>query len=205
MRMDEQLNLDWAKILESAWEELKEWKSSGKLNPENEEEIQCFLYYSMLKKTDDANFIKPKYISDKPDKLRFIKGKREVGNMHFPDFVLGGNELVVEIKFVTGVCKTAGTFKKCKDDVSKMLENHPNSERCFILFNNSDGECFLDGHQFNELQLVDPACKILIYPEKLSKNPRKEIARRAVKTMRGGGLDFHELGKENAKKAMNKD
>jgi hypothetical protein len=203
--MDDRFTGSWPSILESAWEELKGWKRSDKLNPENEEEIQCFLYYSMLKKADDANFIKPKYITDKPDKLRFIKGKLEVGNMHFPDFVLGGGELVAEIKFVTGVSNTAGVFKKCKDDISKMLESHPNSKRCFILFNNSANECYLDKHQYNQLQGIDPACKILIYPESLSENPLKERARKIVEDMRRRGVNFSELGRKNAEKAMNKD
>jgi hypothetical protein len=196
---------DYEVVLLTGWKELIEWVESGRIDPENEEEIQCFLYYSMVKQLGSALHVKPKYTTDKPERLKFVEGKLDVGNMHFPDFVLGSNtEIVVEIKFARSNDRRRGSvYSGCKKDIRKMLEHHKTSKRYFILYETGTEHIFLDQHQYNELQAIDEQCKILIYPSSLTTDTKgKRRARKAIKTMRSRGLDFSEKGKRSAQKAI---
>ena len=191
-------------VLENAWNEMIHWESEKRFHPDSEEEIQCFLYFSMLNQVQSAINIKPKYTTGKPDKLSFQNGKNIVGDMHFPDLLLGDNEIVVEIKFAKGDLKRkSGLYNKCKIDIVKMKKFHSNKKRYFLLFDSDSKNCFIDDFQLNELQNLDRDCKIFFYPNHLSTNKNKVRSRKAIDTMKKSGIDFKKLGTDNAKKAMN--
>src|SRR5262245_60660021 len=191
---------DYSKALQHTWAELKSWVSRGRLRPENEEEVQCFLYYGLVKRLGDALYVKPKATTDKPDKLKFVAGKLDIGNMHFPDFILGAKrEVVVEIKFIR-VQKSPNLYAQCKADMEKMRLHHKNSNRFFILYDMCTDYVFLDEYQLAELKNIDPDCTILFYPEQLNSSKTKSYARQAILTMRKKGVNFVDLGKRNADK-----
>ena len=193
---------DFSKALQNSWDELKTWVSQGKLNPENEEEVQCFLYHGLVARLEDAAYVKPKPTTAKPSKLKFRAGKLETGNMHFPDFILGVNsEVVVEIKFAR-TRKAPNLYAGCKTDMNKMHLHHKTSKRFFILYDMCKDHVFLDEHQLDELKKIDPDCTILLYPEQLNPSKAKAYARKAIATMRKNGVNFVELGKKNAAKGM---
>src|ERR1039458_714720 len=117
--------MEYKGVVTAAWERLIRWTREGKLVPENEEEIQCFLYHGIISDLGSAKHVKPKLIMDKPEKLAWKNGKLDVGNMHFPDFVIGENhEVVVEIKFAR-TSDPGSVMGGCKRDVKRMMDNYP--------------------------------------------------------------------------------
>jgi hypothetical protein len=179
--------------------------SEGKFSPQNEEDIQCFLYHGLVKELDTAIGIRPKATSGKPSKLTFHGGKLLVGNMHFPDLVLGFDEqnpdVVAEIKFRRATRSTF--YAGCKRDIEKMKRHHDSRVHYFVLFDANPKHVFLDAHQRDELQSLSSAkCRILHYPLELNTSPLKARSRRAIETMRLAGVDFTALGTENARKAV---
>jgi len=192
--------MDYENATIAAWEQLKEWVTAEKFNPENEEEIQCFLYHGIVSFLGDARAVKPKPTSGKPEKLKFEDGKLVVGDMHFPDFSIGqgtDNEVVIEIKFAR-VAGIGNLFSGCKNDIQKMKRHHPNAKRFFVLFDQEPKYVFLSEHQFQDLRNIDPDCRILHFPADLNMSPRKEAARKAIEKMRENGIDFSEKGRKSA-------
>ena len=199
------MKFNWSNIIKTSWQNLIEWIEEGKLKPDNEEEIQCFLYHQFILQTKTALVIKPKPSWDKPDKLKFDNGKLIKGDWHFPDFILGNGEVIIEIKFARGDNKRKSIlYRHCKSDIEKMKKYHTNRKRYFILIDDNPNNCFIDAFQLNELKSIDDKCKILYYPLTLSNNLRKESSRKSVQTMRENGVDFENLGRENANKAINR-
>ena len=191
-------------IVREAWAELLLWVEEKRLKPENEEEIQCFLYYGIVKRLGDATLVKPKPTTDKPDKLKFVDGKLITENMHFPDLVLGASgEIVIEIKF-TREKRASNIFAGCKRDVAKMKQHHPGAKRFFVLYDVCAEYIFLSEHQAQELRALDEDCVILSYPTTLNTSPRKSAARKAIDTLKSRGYPFVEMGKSNAAKAIAK-
>ena len=194
---------NYVNVFREAWSELVTWHSQGRFVPENEEEVQCFLYYAMVSALGDARAVKPKPTTDKPERLRFQDGNWDVGNMHFPDFSLGGSqEVVVEIKFARHPKQAPNLYNACKEDIVKMLAHHPNSKRFFVLYDMHPDFVFLDEQQLHNLQALDSDCEILRHPKALNQSPAKCWARAAVQTMKDRGDDFHERGRRNAAKAV---
>lgn len=199
------MKIDYAKAFDASWLQLIEWVNQGRFDPQNEEDIQCFLYHGLVQQLGTAIGIRPKATTGKPEKLMFQKGKLLVGDMHFPDFLLGSDEsnpdVVVEIKFHRGMRSTF--YAGCKRDLEKLKRHHDNRIHYFVLFDAHPEYVFLDSHQSEELRgLSSKNCKILHYPPKLNTSPLKEKARRAIQTMRLAGVDFKVLGTNNARKAV---
>ena len=199
------MKIDYVKAFDASWQHLIEWVAQGKFDPKNEEDIQCFLYHGLVQHLGTAIGIRSKATTGKPEKLKFQEGKLLVGDMHFPDFLLGSDEsnpeVVVEIKFHRATRSTF--YAGCKRDIEKLKCHHDNRIHYFVLFDAHPEYVFLDSYQFNELQgLSSKNCRILHYPPELNTSPLKEKARKAIQTMRRAGLDFIELGTNNAKKAV---
>ena len=181
----------------------KRLPKQDKFRPENEEDIQCFLYHGLILELGTAIGIKPKPTTAKPEKP-VVKGVVNFGDMHFPDIMLGNDELVVEIKFARN---GSVPYQKCRDDITKMNKYHPNALRYFILYDKSADHIFLDEHQLNELQELardkcaeGRECRILRHPEKLNPSPVKAWGRKAWETMKNkkkteGGKILAELGR----------
>src|SRR3989338_10001429 len=164
---------DYSKALLDAWNKLRSWVSQGKLSPENEEEIQCFLYHGLISRLRDASHVKPKATTDKPEKLKFVDKRLDTRDMHFPDFIFGAREEVVaEIKFAR--LHKPPNLAGCKSDIEKMRKHHQKSRRFFLLFDMCKEHVFLDEHQLNELRKIDSECTILIYPENLNSPAAKD-------------------------------
>lgn len=196
--------MDMEMVVREAWDELLLWVDEKRLKPENEEEIQCFLYYGIVKRIGDATLVKPKPTTNKPDKLKFSEGKLLTENMHFPDLVLGaGGEVIIEIKFARD--KRAGKiYDGCKRDLIKMKKQHSGAKRFFVLYDVCEENIFLSERQAQELQGLDEDCVILFYPKKLNTSPRKDAARQANKTLIDRGYNFKAQGKLSAAKAIGK-
>jgi len=194
--------MDMEKVVREAWDELLLWVEEKRLKPENEEEIQCFLYYGIVKRIGDATLVKPKPTTNKPDKLKFVEGKLLTGNMHFPDLALGARgEIIIEIKF-TREKRASNIYAGCKRDLIKMKLQHPGAKRFFILYDVCTENIFLSEHQAQELQALDKDCVILSYPNTLNTSPRKKAAEKAINTLRSRDYDFVAQGKLNAAKAI---
>ena len=167
---------DYMLAMEFAWNELIEWVRDGRFVPENEEDIQCFLYRGIVNHLGSAVGVRSKPTTDKPRSI-FESGKLDVGDMHFPDFVLGEpKQVIAEIKFARGGTSLLGS---CKKDVLKMKTRHDaeSVKRVFILFD-ANPECiFLNAQQAKELQDLDPTCRLFLYPTNL--NPHVSAAKKA--------------------------
>lgn len=190
--------------LHDSWQELLEWIKLGKFKPENEEDIQSFLYYGLVKRLQDATMVKPKRTTGKPPKLTFSEGKLLVGDMHFPDLLVGSNgEIVVEIKFMREQ-RASSIFAGCKRDLEKMLKHHLDRKRFFVLYDVCPQNVFLSTSQINELQSIDPDCVLLIHPLTPNDSWQKKAAAAATATLRAKGYDHSKQGKLNAAKAIGK-
>jgi len=168
--------MNYMNALESAWNELIQWKESGRFVPENEESIQCFLYRGMVNHLGSAVGVR-----SKP-----THGVLGNGDMNFPDFVLGEpKQVIVEIKYARGNASILGS---CKMDIEKMKKLHfsDSVERVFILYDEHPGCVFLNQEQKDVLQAVDLSCRILHYP--IAINPHKSAAVKAWDTMRSKKL-----------------
>lgn len=84
--------MGYDKKIELAWESVCETYEEGSFTPELEEDVQCYLYHSLVEQLGGAREIHAKV----------SRGKRlKKGEWKFPDLSLGKDELVVEIKFVS--------------------------------------------------------------------------------------------------------
>ena len=196
---------DYETSLIEAWKHLLDWVKQGKLRPQNEEDIQCFLYHALVLKLGTAVGIHAKATTAKPEKLKFQNGKLKVGEMHFPDLALGEDRehpvVVVEIKF-----RPIGRkyfFDRCKEDIAKLKRLHADCTYYFVLFDQDPENVFMDEHQFSELKAsLSSNGRILVFPETLSSSALKGSARKAIAKMRESGVDFSELGRKGAAKAV---
>ncbi len=196
--------MDMENIVREAWAELLLWVGEKRLKPENEEEIQCFLYYGIVKRLGDATLVKPKPTTDKPEKLKFVEGKLLTENMHFPDLMLGADgEIVIEIKF-TREKRASNIYAGCKRDVAKMKRHHPKAKRFFVLYDVCAENIFLNTKQETELRALDEACEMLYFPTTLNTAVGKLAAEKAWQTLRKRGYDPVAQGKVNAAKAVGK-
>lgn len=160
--------LNYMSALDAAWDEMKVWVQDGRFVPENEESIQCFLYHGIVNQLGTAKGVRSKPTTDKPLKIIDQKGKLDVKDMHFPDFILGDpKEVVIEIKFARGNASILGS---CKRDVEKLNKRHsgPGVSKVFILFDVNPDFAFLNQTQRDALQAVDPECRLMHYPDTLS-------------------------------------
>lgn len=191
--------MEYEQAVRTAWEQLIRWTQEGKLVPENEEEIQCFLYHGIIGELGLAKHVKPKLTMDKPEKLAWKNGSLDVGNMHFPDFVIGANhEVVAEIKFAR-MNDPGSVMGGCKRDIKRMMDNYPRSTRIFVLFDQNPGRIFLSETQLTSLKSIDSACEILYFPKTLS---APKPAEKAIEVLKKKGYDFRSQGIANARKAM---
>jgi hypothetical protein len=182
--------MDYLKALEKAWDELIQWVKDGKLVPENEESIQCFLYHGIVKNLDTAIGVRSKPTSDKPRSIFDRDGKLDVGDMHFPDFILGDpKQVVVEIKFARANASILGA---CKKDILKMKKHHDGDgvTRVFILFDVNPECAFLNQKQKTALKEVDPSCYLWHYPATFNESPQKIAAAKAIDAMKAKGYCF---------------
>lgn len=157
--------------------------------PQNEEDIQCFLYHGLVLSLQDARAIRTKASS----------GSLKDNTKHFPDIVLGTTqpEVVVEIKFQTNSPQTV--YAGCRRDVQKLKEHYDSVPHYLVLFDVNREYVFIDEDQLVELKgLASANCKILHYPIKLSALPGKGVARIAIETMRNNGMNFSDMGKKGA-------
>ena len=139
--------MDLAQALLESWMELLEWVRLKKLKPKNEEDIQCFLYYGLVRRLGDATLVKPKRTTGKPPKLAFSKGKLLVGDMHFPNLLLGKDgEIVIEIKFMREQ-RARSIFSGYKSAIEKMRKHHIQQKRFFILYDVCPETIFLSTTQ----------------------------------------------------------
>lgn len=174
-----------------AWSRLTEWVTSGKFAPQNEEDIQCFLFHGIVVELGTALGVRAKA----------SRGSLWIGTKHFPDLVLGLDpekpELVVEIKYRPILQKAF--YNRCKADVVKMKKYYDSTPHRFVLFDENSYFVFLDQHQLDELtSMGSPNCQVLHFPSALNPSTGKAIARKAVETMRKAGKDFHQMGMQAA-------
>lgn len=196
------MNLEQA--LRESWMELLEWIRLNKFKPENEEDIQCFLYYGLVTRLGDATLVKPKRTTGKPAKLTFSKGKLLVGDMHFPDLLIGKDgEIVVEIKFMREQ-RARSIFSGCKSDIEKMHKHHLHRKRFFVLYDVCPENIFLSESQKDVLKAIDPECELLMYPITTNNSWQKKAAEKAVLTLSARGFDYPKQGTVNAAKAVGK-
>jgi hypothetical protein len=170
--------MNYMSALEAAWAELIEWVQAGRLVPENEEDIQCFLYRGIVNHLGTALGVRSKPTTDKPRSI-FDRKKQYVPGMHFPDFILGDpKEVVIEIKFARG---NTSILAACKKDVQKMKSRHGDDDvkRVFILFDVNPECCFLSQAQIDTLRGADPSCLLMLHPAKPS--PDKSASKAAEK------------------------
>lgn len=170
---------DFEEALESAWNEMKAWGRDGKFKPRNEEDVQCFLYYSLVTRLGTASDVHAK------STCSATAGKRE-----FPDLVLGQDDVVAEIKVTRPQDTRGAVYRGCKKDIDKMRRHHPQATRYFLLYEIGADSCCLDEHQKTELGRIDPDGRFLLHPEILTANPRKAIARKAINTLIQKRYDF---------------
>ena len=187
--------------LEAAWNELKQWADDGRFKPENEEDIQCFLYRGLVNELKTATGVRPKPTTDKPRSIFDRNGKLDVKDMHFPDFILGNpKNVVVEIKFARG---TASIFGSCKKDVEKMKLRHnaQGISKVFILFDVHPEHVFLGESQLAVLKAIDPTCHLFHYPESLNPGTANTAAQKAADTKKKKAAAVQAKRSAAAKKA----
>ena len=187
--------------LDAAWDDMKVWVQKKKFIPENEESVQCFLYFGIVKHLGSALGVRSKPTTDKPPSIFDQKGKLDVKNMHFPDFVLGNpKEIVIEIKFARG---NASIFGSCKQDVEKLKKYHtaPGVQKVFILFDVNPEFAFFNETQRQALQAVDPECRLMHYPDTLSTKTGNDAAKKAWETRSRNASLAHEKRSKSAKDA----
>ena len=176
---------------EKSWALLKEWVTSGRFAPRNEEDIQCFLFHGIVIELGTALGVRTKASS----------GNTWLGTKHFPDLVLGldpdNPELIVEIKFRPLGRNTF--YNGCKLDIAKMRKYYDSRPHRFVLFDEGPYHVFLDEHQYDELTTAASSnCQILHFPSAFNPSPAKAVARKAIATMRGAGKDFRQMGLQAA-------
>jgi len=71
--------LQYTIAFERAWDRLTKWVASGKFAPQNEEDIQCFLFHGVVVELGTARGVRTKA----------SRGNLWLGTKHFPDLVLG--------------------------------------------------------------------------------------------------------------------
>jgi len=191
-------------VVREAWRELLRWVQDKKFKPESEEDIQCFLYYAMLKRLNDATLIKSKPTTDKIKKAILGGGKADFGDMHFPDFIVGANrDVVIEIKFNRSPSK-GDCFAGCRSDLEKLKKYHSKSKRFLVIYDMSEVRIFLSDRQLGELQNAAGDCELLYHPMTTTNSVGKQTAAKAWETLRAKGYDPKTAGERGAAKAYAK-
>ena len=193
--------LNYLRALEAAWDEMKVWVKDGRFVPENEESIQCFLYRGIVNHLGTAVWVRSKPTTDKPRSIFGRKGKLDVKDMHFPDFILGDpKEVVIEIKFARGNASILGS---CRRDVEKLKKRHsaPGVSKVFILFDVNPDFAFFNEIQREALQAVDPDCRLMHYPETLSTKTSNDAGKTAWETRKRNLALAKEKRSNDAKKS----
>ncbi|HJV96360.1 MAG TPA: hypothetical protein VJ608_10005, partial [Albitalea sp.] len=165
--------------LAAALKRMISWSRAGKFKPTNEEDVQCFLYHALVLELDTAAQLRAKPTHSKPDKTPFADGKRLVGDMHFPDLIIGDpNEpdaIYIEIK-VRAPSRTP-FHGACLADVKKLGKHHLGHRQFFILYDCDPKVVYLNEEQKEDLlQAAAPGCTVWHYPRELDINPRKVAA-----------------------------
>lgn len=155
---------------ERAWDRLTDWVASGKFTPQNEEDIQCFLFHGIVVELGTARGVRTKASS----------GNLWLGTKHYPDLVLGLNpnepELIVEIKYRPIINNSF--YEYCKQDIEKMKKYYDSCPHRFVLFDECPYFVFLDQLQYDELvSMASPSCQIFHFPSTLNPNKSKETKR----------------------------
>lgn len=159
----------YALALESAWKHMLSWHQEGKFSPRSEEDIQCFLYHGLVTELGTAKGVCPKHTTGKDGKLFWdLDGKLHVGNMHFPDLLIGppdgAAEVAVEIKYRRN--GNSKIFPGCVADVEKLKKHHADHLQYFVVFDEHPDYLFMDEFQQNVLkEKAAPGCRFLFYPE----------------------------------------
>lgn len=196
--------MELEQALRESWTELLGWVQQNRFKPENEEDIQSFLYYGLVTRLQDATLVKPKRTTGKPPKLVFSDGQLLVGDMHFPDLLIGTNgEIVVEIKFMREQ-RARSIFSGCKSDIEKMRKHHDGRKRFFVLYDVCAETIFLSTSQKIALQVIDPDCVLMMYPLAFNDSRQKQAADKARLTLIAKEYDHSKQGKLNAAKAIGK-
>lgn len=193
--------LNYLSALDAAWDEMKVWVKDKRFVPENEESIQCFLYHGIVSQLGTAVGVRSKPTTDKPPSIFDRKGKLDIKDMHFPDFILGDpKEVVIEIKFARGNASILGS---CKTDVQKLKTRHsaPSVSKVFILFDVNPQFAFFNQTQRDELQAIDPECRLMHFPETLSTKTSSDWAKKAVATKKQNAELAKQKRSNSAKKA----
>jgi len=143
--------------------------------------------------------------SGKPEKLAWLKGKLQTGDMHFPDMLLVGEDgealVAIEIKYKRVTRSTI--FPGCITDVEKLKKHHSSRSQYFLLFDANPTHIFMDDHQLEKLrEAASLNCQILYSPLTLSTSRYKALGRQSVEKQRSDGVDFVARGKAGARKAM---
>lgn len=189
--------------LATALRHMVEWTKAAKFKPRNEEDVQCFLYHSLVLQFDDATRIRTKRTIGTPS----VKvGDTKVGGMHFPDLIIGVNDRDAEAIYIEIKVRARGrkaSHQACLADVAKLAKNHPDRRQFFILFDCDEKVVYLSEAQKTELMAAaTKGCTVWHYPEGLNNSPGKDTAKKAIETMKRNGVDLKALAKENAKKAV---
>ncbi len=108
----------YSHILRDAWEKLIADFRRGRFTPEEEGDIQCYLYALCLRRLRD------------PSK---IHAEVPRGDGRFIDLVLGSNRLPVEIKW-SYIRERRRVSKGWSGDVRKLSEQFSNRKPAFVLF-----------------------------------------------------------------------
>jgi hypothetical protein len=143
-----------------SWDELKKWRMADRFAPQNEEDIQSFLYHRIVNNLRTAINVRPK--------ATVIKRRR----LLIPDFLVGDEDnldIAIEIKFSRDG-KTGATFEQCLEDIRKLrrLSKHKefaNTKRVFVVVDSRKNQLFLSRAQYEQLISEDPGCHVLCFPD----------------------------------------
>ena len=188
--------------LAAALQHMVDWARAGKFKPQNEEDVQCFLYHALVLQFDDATRIRTKLTHGSPG---VAVGDQKVGGMHFPDLIIGESDgdpdaIYIELKVRAQTRKAF--HQACLADVKKLAQHHSTHRQFFILYDCHPKVVYLSAAQCNQLrETAGPGCTVWHYPYDLNDDFGKTKAAKAVATMLASGIDFHVLGKSNATKA----
>ena len=181
-------------LLAAALLHMVNWAKSGKFKPTNEEDVQCFLYHSLILEMGSATALRAKS----------TLGKLTDGDMHFPDLILGEDPespeaIYIEIKFNAPSRKLFHGL--CISDVKKLAQHHGKHRQLFIVWDCDPDKVYLSTQQKQQLLgAAATGCSIWHYPEDLDNSPGKARSQKAIETMRRNGLDLSALAKKNANK-----
>ena len=188
--------------LAAALQHMVAWTRFGKFKPQNEEDVQCFLYHALVLQFDDATRIRTKLTHGSPG---VAVGEEKVGGMHFPDLIIGESDgdpdaIYIELKVRAQTRKAF--HQTCLADVRKLAKHHNTHRQFFILYDCHPKVVYLSAAQCNQLrEAAGKGCTVWHYPYDLNESVGKAKAAKAIATMLARGLDLKLLAKSNTRKA----